>query len=86
MKEMNKWIRRRLRMYLWKQWKKVQTKFVNLQKLGLDRNRAWQYANTRLGYWRVAGSAILQRTLTDKYLESLGYMNIAKKYEVFHLR
>ncbi|WP_371364049.1 hypothetical protein SRRS_49340 [Sporomusa rhizae] len=86
MKEMNKWIRRRLRMYLWKQWKKVQTKFVNLQKLGLDRNRAWQYANTRLGYWRVAGSAILQRTLTDKYLESLGYMNIAKKYEAFHLR
>lgn len=86
MQEINKWIRRRLRMYLWKQWKKISTRFMNLQKLGLDRNRAWQYANTRLGYWRIAGSAILQRTLTDKYLESLGYMNIAKKYEVFHLR
>ncbi|WP_370871664.1 hypothetical protein [Pectinatus haikarae] len=86
MQEINKWIRRRLRMYLWKQWKKISTRFMNLQKLGLDRNKAWQYANTRLGYWRVAGSVILKRTLTDKYLESLGYMNIAKKYEVFHLR
>lgn len=86
MHEINQWIRSRLRMYLWKQWKKISTRFMNLQKLGLERRQAWQYANTRLGYWRVAGSAILKRTLTDKYLESLGYMNIAKKYEVFHLR
>jgi len=86
MQGINQWTRRRLRMYLWKQWKKVSSKFVNLQKLGLDKDKAWEYANTRLGYWRIAGSAILQRTLTDKYLESLGYMNIAKKYEAFHLR
>ena len=86
MQEINKWIRRRLRMYLWKQWKKISTKFINLQRLGLDRRQAWQYANTRLGYWHIAGSVILKRTLTDKYLESLGYMNIAKKYEAFHLR
>ena len=86
MQELNKWIRRRIRMYLWKQWKKISTRFENLQKLGLDKSKAWEYANTRLGYWRVAGSPILSRTLTDKYLESLGYMNIAKKYEVFHLR
>lgn len=86
MKEINKWIRRRLRMYLWKQWKRISTRFINLQKLGLDKGKAWEYANTRLGYWRIAGSAILQRTLTDKYLESLGYLNIAKKYEAFHLR
>lgn len=86
MQEMNQWIRRRLRMYLWKQWKKISARFENLKRLGLDKGKAWEYANTRLGYWRVAGSAILNRTLTDKYLESLGYMNIAKKYEVFHLR
>ena len=86
MQELNKWIRRRIRMYLWKQWKKISARFENLQKLGMDKGKAWEYANTRLGYWRVAGSPILKRTLTDKYLESLGYMNIAKKDEVFHLR
>ena len=86
MQEMNQWIRRRLRMYLWKQWKKTSARFENLKRLGLDKGQAWQYANTRRGYWRIAGSPILQQTLTDKYLGSLGYMNIAKKYEVLHLR
>jgi RNA-directed DNA polymerase len=86
MQSMNQWIRRRLRMYLWKQWKKIARKFEQLKRLGLDKGKAWEYANTRLGYWRIAGSVILHRTLTDKYLESLGYMNIAKKYEVLHLR
>ncbi|WP_373665364.1 hypothetical protein SPSIL_053970 [Sporomusa silvacetica DSM 10669] len=86
MQNLSQWIRRRLRMYLWKQWKKITAKFANLKKLGLDKGKAWEYANTRLGYWCVAGSPILKRTLTDKYLESLGYMNIARKYEVFHLR
>ncbi|MEN6411344.1 MAG: group II intron reverse transcriptase/maturase [Veillonellales bacterium] len=86
MQEMNQWIRRRLRMYLWKQWKKISARFENLKRLGLDKRKAWEYANTRLGYWRVANSPILKRTLTDKYLESLGYMNITKKYEAFHLR
>ena len=86
MQELNQWIRRRLRMFLWKQWKKISTKHDNLKRLGLDSGKAWEYANTRLGYWRIAGSVILNRTLTDKYLESLGYMNIAKRYEVLHLR
>ena len=86
MQELNQWIRRRLRMYVWKQWKKISARFGNLKRLGLDKRKAWEYANTRLGYWRIANSPILKRTLTDKYLESLGYMNIVKKYEVFHLR
>lgn len=47
----------------------------------------WAHKNgyTDKGYWRVAGSGILSHTLTDKYLESLGYVDIAKKYEVLHL-
>jgi hypothetical protein len=71
---------------LWKQWKNMPARFKNLKQLGLDEGKAWEYVNTRSGYWRVANSPILKRTLTDKYLESLGYMNISKKYEVFHLR
>ncbi|WP_231036100.1 group II intron reverse transcriptase/maturase [Pectinatus sottacetonis] len=84
--DLNQWIRRRLRMYLWKQWKKISARFKNLNRLGLYKGKAWEYANTRLGYWRIANSPILGKTLTDKYLESLGYMNIAKKYEMFHSR
>ena len=85
MADMNQWIRRRLRMYIWKQWKKVSARLRNLQLLGIDRRKAWEWANTRKGYWRIANSFILTRTLTDKYLASLGYKDVAKQYEALHL-
>lgn len=83
-KELNEWIRRRIRQYIWKQWKKINAKFRNLQKLGIDKQKAWEWANTRKGYWRIAGSFILSRTLTNKYLTSIGYDDITKRYEALH--
>ncbi|MCB5560705.1 group II intron reverse transcriptase/maturase, partial [Anaerosalibacter bizertensis] len=56
MKTIDQWLRRRIRMITWKRWKKVRTKFENLQKLGVARERAWEWANTRKGYWHVANS------------------------------
>lgn len=53
------WIRRRLRAFLWKQWKKVKTKYKNLVKLGISKAQAYQFANTRKGYWRISKSLIL---------------------------
>lgn len=85
MQKLNEWLRRRIRMCIWKQWKKISAKFRNLQTLGIPRQKAWEWANTRLGYWRVAGSPVLSRSLTNKYLESIGYDDISKRYEVLHL-
>lgn len=79
--ELNEWIRRRIRMYIWKQWKKISAKFRNLKRLGAPEGKAWEWANTRKGYWRIANSPILHRTLTTEYLESLGYDNILRRYE-----
>jgi RNA-directed DNA polymerase len=47
---LDKGIRRRLRACIWKQWKKISTKQRNLAKLGINKYKAWQYANTRKGY------------------------------------
>lgn len=82
---LNEWIRRRIRMYIWKQWKKISARFKNLQKLGIPKRKAWEWANTRKGYWHIAYSFILSRTLTNEYLATLGYHDIAKRYEVIHL-
>jgi group II intron reverse transcriptase/maturase len=82
---LSEWIRRRIRMYIWKQWKKISARFKNLQLLGIPRNKAWEWANTRKGYWRIAHSFILTRSLTNEYLAKLGYDDIAKRYEVLHL-
>jgi group II intron reverse transcriptase/maturase len=81
---LNQWIRRRIRMYLWKQWKKVSARFDNLKRLKIPRNKAWEWANTRKGYWRIAHSWVLTRSLTNEYLASIGYDDISKRYEVLH--
>ena len=78
----DEWIRRRLRACIWKQWKKVKTKFKNLQKLGIDKAKAWEYANTRKGYWRISRSPILTRTVTNHRLELRGFKSLVKRYHV----
>ena len=67
-RELDKHLRFRLRMCIWKQWKTVKTRYKNLQKLGIPREKAWEWANTRKGYARVARSFILCRTITNKRL------------------
>ncbi len=78
--ELDKWIRRRLRMCYWKQWKKIKTKHDNLVKLGVDNDEAWKFANTRKSYWRISNSAILAKSLTNKTLERLGYLSLSSVY------
>lgn len=84
LRRIEEWLRRRLRACIWKQWKKIKTRFRNLKKLGINEYRSWEYANTRKGYWRISKSPILQRTLTNAYLEKLGYKSITKRYQLIH--
>jgi len=78
---LDEWLRRRIRMVVWKQWKKVKTKFTNLQKLGIDKAKAWEYANTRKSYWRTSSSPILHRSLTIKKLRKAGYLFFSDYYK-----
>lgn len=78
------WIRRRIRACFWKQWKRIKTKRDNLVKLGVANGKAWEFANTRKGYWRISNSPILSKTLTNKYLEKLGFVSLIKTYQMIH--
>ena len=80
----NGWLRRRIRMYIWKQWKKPRTRVTNLTKLGIPEKYAHMWGNTRLGYWRIAGTAVLSRSITNKRLAQAGYFDISRKYESLH--
>jgi len=84
MEELNQWIRRRLRMYIWKQWKKPRTKIQNLMKLGVPRAKAFEWGLTDKCYWRISGSPILKTSITNDRLELRGYSDISKKYETVH--
>jgi len=72
--QVDDWYRRRLRMVIWKQWKRIRTRFRNLQKLGIEKYKAWEFANTRKGYWRTANSPILNRSITTNRLKQAGYI------------
>ena len=74
--QLDKWIKRRLRMCIWKQWKKVKTRYKNLKKLGLNHYQAIKFANTRKGYWRTANSAISNTTLTNQFFNNLGLKSL----------
>lgn len=80
LKELDEWLRRRIRLCYWKQWKKIKTKHDKLVKLGIDNYKAWEYANTRKGYWRISNSPILTRTLTNKYLKEQGFITLSERY------
>lgn len=78
--ELDKWIRRRLRACIWKTWKRIKTRFTNLKKLGIECSKAWEYANTRKGYWRISNSPILSRAIPNELLERRGYLSMSKLY------
>ena len=72
--KVDEWYRRRLRTVIWKQWKRIRTRLRNLIKLGIEKHKAWEYANTRKGYWHTANSPILSRSITNVRLQRAGYI------------
>jgi group II intron reverse transcriptase/maturase len=80
LREIDKWYRRRLRMVLWKQWKRIKTKMANLVKLGVKKQKAYEWANTRKGYWHIAKSHILSTTITSDRLCLAGYVFFTDYY------
>ena len=84
LKLLDSWIRRRLRACLWKQWKKTKTKYKNLIKLGISKSQAYQFANTRKGYWRISKSPILDIALNNGYFKSIGLMSLSNIYQIIN--
>jgi RNA-directed DNA polymerase len=80
MKELDEIVRTRLRMGIWKQWKKPKTKRMNLEKLGIRKGKAYEWSNTRKGYCRIAHSPILCRALNNEYFTRLRYVGFTRYY------
>jgi group II intron reverse transcriptase/maturase len=85
MKEWDSWLRRRFRMYIWKQWKLPRTRVKNLMKLGVPEWRAREVAYSRKSYWRCSAHASVQAAISNKRLAQAGYFSILDQYESLHL-
>ena len=83
--ELNKWLYHRIRMCLWKMWKRPRARMRYLMKLGIPERYAHMAANSRKGYWRTANTTTVKRALTKERLISKGFYDLAKAYQSMHV-
>jgi len=81
LKEIDSWLRNRLRYCIWHDWKKPDRKRKNLIRLGISNGQAYAWSRTRMGGWAVAQSPILVTTITLKRLMQRGYESMLSYYE-----
>lgn len=80
MQELDELVRTRLRIGIWKQWKKPKTKRIHLIKLGIRKQKAYEWSNSRKGHCRTAHSPILCRALNKEYFTRLQYIGFTNYY------
>jgi group II intron reverse transcriptase/maturase len=75
------WLRRRLRQVRWKEWKTTAAKRHNLRIRGISESSARKWAGSSKGYWRVAGSQVLQVSLPNAYWNRLGLKTLSQTWQ-----
>jgi RNA-directed DNA polymerase len=72
LRNLDAWIRRRLRMYIWRQWKDGRTRYAPLRRPGVSHFHAGIAAGSRPGYWRMARHVTVQQALSNAFFDSIG--------------
>jgi RNA-directed DNA polymerase len=77
---LDSWIRRRLRCFVWKQWKTYANRLHHLRKAGIGPWLAWGMVSGKHGPWNASGSPALTRAVPTQYLEEHGYKSLLERY------
>ena len=83
--DINGWLYHRIRMCIWKQWKKPRTKYKNLVKLGIPEHYAATIANSRRKYWYISNNKAVIWALNKERLINSGYYDLATAYQSVHV-
>jgi RNA-directed DNA polymerase len=81
LRDLDRWIRRRLRAIAWKQWKRGRTRFAELRRCGVGRDLAAQTAGSPHGPWRLSNSPALAIALPSASFTLLGLASLAARRE-----
>jgi RNA-directed DNA polymerase len=74
--ELGEWIRRRVRMCYWKQWRWARAKIRNMLNLGVALRAAIQHGVSSLSYWRMARTPVTQQALSNAWLKAQGLLSV----------
>ena len=83
--KIDEWIRRKLRVVIWKQWKKISKRYTCLRKLGITHRDAYVIANARRGYYHVAHTRVLETAISKERLNKRGLVNSLDHYLKVHI-
>ena len=78
--ELDGWIRRRLRVVIWRQWKRVYTRAKNLMKRGLTQERAWKSACNGRGRWYNAGASHMNDAFRKDFFRHYGLVSLQQEH------
>ena len=82
---LNKWLYHRIRMCIWKMWKRPRSRMKYLMKLGVSKELAYMTANCRRGYWWISNTLGVKMALTKERLISKGYYDLSNAYQSMHV-
>ena len=80
LKELDSWVRSRLRYCIWKYWKKPNKRMRSFIRLGVRQGIAYAWSRSRMGGWAIAQSPIMRTSVTLKRLEQRGYVPFTRQY------
>ena len=78
-------VRRKLRVIIWKQWKKIKKRYTSLRKLGITHRDAYVTANSRRGYYHIAHTRVLESAISKERLNKRGLVNCLDHYLKVHI-
>ena len=78
--ELDGWVRRRLRLILWRQWKRSHTRARKLMQRGLSKERSWKSATNGHGPWWNSGASHMNEAFPKRYFEKLGLVSLLDHY------
>ena len=85
LRDIDPWIRRKIRVIIWKQWKKISKRYTCLRKLGISHRDAYVTANSRKGYYHIAHTRVIETAISKERLNKRGLVNALDHYLKVHI-
>jgi len=79
--DLDAWLRRRVRLYYWKQWGRPRTRRRRLLSLGIGKAEVKLASRSRKGHWRMSHNSVVQRAMTNEWLTSQSVPSLTKQWK-----
>jgi len=79
-RELDQWLRRRVRLYYWKQWGRPRTRRRRLLRLGIGLKEVHLASRSRKGHWRMSQNSLVHRAMNNEWLDAQGVPSLTEQW------